>query len=440
MSKEYQIKLWCKVRLFELMGGVGDNDAKTVLKELLDFIDNDPFAEPAPQAPELSKVERTGKECKEQLASDDLEKYVYTKFRIGDVIVEIKPNGYCQPVRVKYVGEGAYSCESDDRKRFLFFPVTSQDEYKLVEQKPADGQKFKVGDWLVHKDKVGVICCITQIHAPHYYLTNNNSFIKFGEEDNYRPWTIQDAKAGDVLVDVCDSLDNPLIFILKDCKHIKHELATLSDYHSFCYLKASKKQKFCIDGWHNEHNLMPATKEQRNLLFQKIHEAGYEWDAEKLELKKVEQKSVKVPKFKVGDFIQFKGMGHTRYTVKEVCGLSHYINTCNKRMDMSYTDANFELVEQKPAEWSEEDETGLADTMWAVKQARTITKDENDMGNLWYAERWLKSLKDRYTWKPSDEQITVLHDVATYIDNSIYPNQKDVLVNLYLQLKKLREE
>ena len=74
MSKEDQIKLWCKGRLFELMGGVGDNDAKTVLKELLDFIDNDPFAEPAPQAPELSKVERTGKDCKEQLASDDLEK------------------------------------------------------------------------------------------------------------------------------------------------------------------------------------------------------------------------------------------------------------------------------------------------------------------------------------------------------------------------------
>ena len=43
-------------------------------------------------------------------------------------------------------------------------------------------------------------------------------------------------------------------------------------------------------------------------------------------------------------------------------------------------------------------------------------------------------------WKPSEEQITVLHDVAAYIDNSIYPNQKDILVNLYLQLKKLREE
>lgn len=90
MSQEYQIKLWCKGRLFELMGGIGDNDAKTVLKELLDFIDNDPFAEPAPQAPELSKVERTGKDCKEQLASDDLEKemqHYLCKEWCGDPIV-----------------------------------------------------------------------------------------------------------------------------------------------------------------------------------------------------------------------------------------------------------------------------------------------------------------------------------------------------------------
>lgn len=50
--------------------------------------------------------------------------------------------------------------------------------------------------------------------------------------------------------------------------------------------------------------------------------------------------------------------------------------------------------EQK-ATWSEEDEIGFNDTFWAIQQARTIAKDENDMGNLWYAEDWLKSLKER---------------------------------------------
>lgn len=57
---------------------------------------------------------------------------------------------------------------------------------------------------------------------------------------------------------------------------------------------------------------------------------------------------------------------------------------------------------QKPA-WSEEDEIGHADALWAIEQARTIAKDENDMGNLWYAEKWLKSLKDRVQPQPKQE-------------------------------------
>lgn len=40
-------------------------------------------------------------------------------------------------------------------------------------------------------------------------------------------------------------------------------------------------------------NSVPATKEQRDFLFQKMKEAGYEWDAERKELKKIEQKSAR---------------------------------------------------------------------------------------------------------------------------------------------------
>ena len=53
------------------------------------------------------------------------------------------------------------------------------------------------------------------------------------------------------------------------------------------------------------------------------------------------------------------------------------------------------LERQKPTEWSEEDEVGLGDALWPIEQATTIVKNENEMGNLWYAERWLKSLKQR---------------------------------------------
>ena len=47
------------------------------------------------------------------------------------------------------------------------------------------------------------------------------------------------------------------------------------------------------------------------------------------------------------------------------------------------------------SQWTEEDDIGFGDTLWAINKARTIAKDENDMGNLWYAENWLKELKER---------------------------------------------
>lgn len=52
------------------------------------------------------------------------------------------------------------------------------------------------------------------------------------------------------------------------------------------------------------------------------------------------------------------------------------------------------LVKQgKNHTWTEEDEIGYNDTMFAIEKARLVAEDEYDMGNLWYAERWLKSLK-----------------------------------------------
>ena len=61
--------------------------------------------------------------------------YVYPKFRAGDLIEEIEPNGYSKPVRVKYIGCGYYSCESDDHKRFLSLPIKQEDDFRLVEEK-----------------------------------------------------------------------------------------------------------------------------------------------------------------------------------------------------------------------------------------------------------------------------------------------------------------
>lgn len=54
----------------------------------------------------------------------------------------------------------------------------------------------------------------------------------------------------------------------------------------------------------------------------------------------------------------------------------------------------------------------------------------------WLTTDWLKSLESK--WKPSDEQLDALHDAAVYVDKSMFPYPKGILMKLYEQLKKLK--
>lgn len=81
-----------------------------------------------------------------------------------------------------------------------------------------------------------------------------------------------------------------------------------------------------------------------------------------------------------------------------------------------------------PSTWSEEDEDMFKRALKYLKQS-------------YYGEEsvvsWLKSLKDRYSWKPSDEQMKQLKSAA-----DIYPDSRlgHALKSLYQDLKKLRGE
>lgn len=69
-----------------------------------------------------------------------------------------------------------------------------------------------------------------------------------------------------------------------------------------------------------------------------------------------------IPKFKVGDRIYDKKDSYNRNVIREV-GKDYYINAFAQKMDMAYTDANFEFIEHldddpidsNPAEWSEDE-------------------------------------------------------------------------------------
>ena len=97
--------------------------------------------------------------------------------------------------------------------------------------------------------------------------------------------------------------------------------------------------------------------------------------------------------------------------------------------------------EQKPS-WSEEDEISFLNTLWCCKKVASIAKDENEMGTVWYAERWLKSLKNRCTWKPTEKQINAIRLARSFVtdDFSDNPTLSERLLELEKQLKKRMEE
>lgn len=142
--------------------------------------------------------------------------------------------------------------------------------------------KFKVGDWIIHNKNTKLANSLMLVTSKD----NNKYLCKYKDgqcsyniefiDKEYRLWTIEDAKDGDVLY----SLDSNQPFIYRG-RNI-HEQATaycgINKYGNF-FVWNTKDCIITLDKY------IPSTKEQRNLLFQKIKEAGYEWDAEKKELK-----------------------------------------------------------------------------------------------------------------------------------------------------------
>lgn len=152
-------------------------------------------------------------------------------------------------------------------------------------------RKFHEGDWVVYKND---ICQIVKREEGCNKLVTvfgiEKELVNERNLSTARLWNIKDAKNGDILVDVYGNIG---VF------EKRYEI----NWHTYCYLDC--EGRFISEGGSHGSTCYPATKEQRELLFSKMKEAGYEWDSEKKELRKIEQKlAEKVePRFKVGDFI-----------------------------------------------------------------------------------------------------------------------------------------
>lgn len=170
---------------------------------------------------------------------------------------------------------------------------------KQGEQNLADKvePKFKVGDWVVFNNKHQSIYQVEKIEDGYYILRHTHGGTLRGcvlHDESLRLWTIQDAKDGDVLYLQHEGVEHVIIYKGLVKKIFNTFLSAYCAYngwaHDFCFADVSTYA--CITSKRDEKDIHPATKEQRDILFQKMKEAGYEWDDGKKELKKITMKYI----------------------------------------------------------------------------------------------------------------------------------------------------
>ena len=149
--------------------------------------------------------------------------------------------------------------------------------------------KFGIEDWIVGE---GCICKVIDIRGRFYRLyfpdgKTGNIDIYYADE-KFHLWTIEDAKDGDVI-----SWDDSKCIAL--FRNIYDEVS----FNSHGFVGHCTGTFESRPGSHDIEGAHPATKEQRDLLFQKMIEVGYKWDADKKELIGKQEE----PKFEEGEWI-----------------------------------------------------------------------------------------------------------------------------------------
>lgn len=229
-----------------------------------------------------------------------------------------------------------------------------------------------------------------------------------------RLWNLQDANDGDVLVSTWKG--HSYIYFFKEIE----SNAIMS------YIYYYPELDTISDGTVAMVNTLtiPATKEQRDLLFSKMKEAGYEWDAEKKELKPIFD--IEIP------------YGAKDSELQEVC----YNIPEGFHADIEGNKVIIKKGEKK-SNWSEEDEDMRYKATAVIH--RLCAKGKEYVWSIKTLEKlfyWLKSLRPQNHWKPSEEQMETLWSATEkYLESdneNVRKLRGEVLESLYEDLKKLK--
>lgn len=210
----------------------------------------------------------------------------------GEVtFIEVRKNENClSPIRIynecsNYVDldkKGRYfNCKGDEE--CILFPSKYQRDWSKFTApwyKKEPEPKFKVGDWVVNK--FGDSWHIVNLDKKNYQVSDgkgNYNYFPISKQDEMHLWTIQDAKDGDILA--C----NEEILLFKSYSKLQGRISLYCWYNGHTNNFHSKEVIDILLTTRNK--VYPATKEQRDLLFQKIKEAGYKWNVKTKTLDKL---------------------------------------------------------------------------------------------------------------------------------------------------------
>lgn len=252
-------------------------------------------------------------------------------------------------------------------------------------------QKFKIGDWII-SDVNGNIYHIIEID-----LKTGAYYVELEDGDKYwypkntldsccRLWDTEDANHGDILVISRDPNEIPMILILRDyISEVK------GIFYSVCYTNRDKDHTFIEGGKHylaKSLEIYPANKEQRDLLFKKMKEAGYEWEDGTLKLVK--------PLFKVGDIIENK-KSEDIVTIekvsieKQLYFFKHWKNNGTKEFH-----GNFEFKDQGEWKLITEEKILVHELVVICENLKTDKSNRFTLDTINKVSSFLQDLRDGY--------------------------------------------
>ena len=177
-----------------------------------------------------------------------------------------------------YNGENCFSYDINGK---LAHHDYNNEDLVIIEE--VDCPKFNVGDWVFATNDGEGSWLITAITDNYYTLQdtqeNEASVAQITIDNKYHLWSLKDAKPGDVLISEDDK--HPFIF------------KKFLGYAPSAYCGIDTTDSIYISDedipWTRD-TVRPATYEERQVLFNKLEEKNYKWDADTLTLSKIQKR------------------------------------------------------------------------------------------------------------------------------------------------------